>query len=99
MDKTTTLSQRYAELSDAFALFWDGSRCLFRALLRIFDAGAHRFPYAYLFVLAVAVGVPSVMAVMSARAERDAASKRAYEAERKLDSMTAVTDGRAYVIN
>lgn len=87
-------SSAFSELHDACVMVGDGVACLAKALGRLFDIGAHRFPYAYLFILAVLIAVPSALSVMQARADRDAASKRAYEMQQKLDSVTVFNEAR-----
>lgn len=100
MRKNTITFTTAADLRLGFNYLSDGTCLIFKTLAKLFDAGAHRFPYAYFFILATIIGVPSVMSVMSARAERDAASKRAYRMEQKLDSMQVATDilnGKTFV--
>lgn len=92
MNKIRFNTSAQSEFRDSLLMIKDGLRIFGKSLWRLFDIGAHKFPYAYMFIIVVIGGIISVTSIMQARSERDAATKRAYMYEQRLDSVMVVND-------
>ena len=91
-----------SEFTDALSMMGAGFCKAAKLLGKLVNITVHEYPYAYIFVIITCGGLFSVTSLISARAERDAAVKRAYIYEQKLDSATTANDIRteqSYVCN
>lgn len=80
------------EFNDSITMIKDGFVCLFRLVVRLLNASVHRWPYVYLFALAVMAVVISLISIGKARAERDNLNKANYELSVKVDSLQNMLD-------
>lgn len=92
MSKIRFSTSAQSEFKDSLLMIKDGLRIFGKSLWQLFDIGAHKFPYAYIFFIVAVGGIISVTSIMQARSERDAATKRAYMYEQRLDSVMVVND-------
>lgn len=63
-----------------------------RNMARLFDRGAHRFPYVYMLGVFAVLCATYLYWVGKARIERDAATCRAYQYEQRCDSLALVIE-------
>lgn len=94
MSKITFKTTAKTEFRDALVMIKDGVSLFTKVLLRVFNASVYKCPYAYIVGIILAGGTASAMTIMQARAERDAAAKRAYAFEQRLDSITMINEAR-----
>lgn len=92
MSKIRFNTSAKSEFKDSLLIIKDGLQMFGKAPWRLFDTGAHRFPYAYIFIVIIVGCVFSITSIMQARSERDAAVKRAYIFEQRLDSVMIIND-------
>ena len=97
MEKIRFKSSAKTEIIDSLVMMKDGFRLLLKVMVKLFNKSAHRYPYAYFALLIVGISIPCVATIMSARAERDHAVKKAYLFEQKLDSINMLNEAKAEV--
>jgi len=100
MNKIRFYTSTKSELKDSLLTIRDGLQMFGKVLWRLFDTGAHSFPYAYMFFIIIVGCIFSITAIMQARSERDAAIKKTYMVQQELDSLKVFNDiknGGTYV--
>lgn len=83
-----------AGLRKGFIILLHGISLIAASSAKIFDKSVHRFPYAYIIATLLASLLASFVCIAGARQERDAAAKRAYTFEQRLDSITMINEAR-----
>lgn len=94
MSKITFKTSAKTEFRDALVMIKDGAHLFTKVLFRVLNASVYKCPYAYIIGIILTGGTVSAMTIMQARAERDAATKRAYTFEQRLDSITMINEAK-----